>query len=169
MKRSYQFTTETQDLITDLEKKYKRKKKKEKKITQELLDFVNALIGKYDELFSDRYSKSQYTEICICGQTYEVLPEMIRELKEVIKAVGKNSFDNMPVYRCIEENGEMKRVKTFKQYRIQRLAKILKVAREADYALFESFIKIPDVYYTLNVIKSNKFGELDKYFGLKSG
>lgn len=169
MMRNCQFTSETKNLIADLERKCSKEEKNKKEITKEQLDFINILIQRYEEAFPECYDKSLYQEICIYGQYYLIRPEMVREIKEVVKAVNKNSFDNRGVYRRYELNGEVKRKKSYKPYRIQRLARMLKIAKEANYALFESFIKIPDVYYTLNVIKSNRFGELDKYMGVKSG
>lgn len=167
MEREYNFTTETNSLISKVEKEIKREEKTLKAVTKEQLDFIDILIKRYDEVFGYLFDKRTYEEINIYGQTYSIAPEMTREVRAVVKAINTNSFDNRAVYKRYEENGQIKRRKTYKPYRIKRLAQMLKAAKEANNALFENFIQIPDVYYALNVIKCNRFGELDVYLGAK--
>lgn len=169
MKRNNQFSNETKSLILDLEEKCEKEEWSEREVTEEQLDFADVLIKRYDEVFGCTFDYSKCRKIRIYGQKYSVIPEMSREIKAVIKAINTNSFDNRAVYKRYEENGQYKRKKTYKPYRIKRLAQMLKFAKEANYTLFENFIKIPDVSYALNVIKSNRFGELDVYMGAKSG
>lgn len=168
MKQNYHFTKETMALIKDIEEDCKKEEKCLRSVTKEELEFIDKLIERYDEVFGDTFD-GLYEEVCIYGQTYLILPEMAREIKEVVKAINTNSFDNRAEYKCYEENGVIKRRKTYKPYRIKRLAQMLRVAKEANYTLFENFIKIPDVYYALTVIKNNRFGYLDIYMGTKSG
>ena len=168
MKRNYQFTKETESLIKEVEDEIKKEERNVKCITKEELDFANKLIKRYDEVFGETFD-GEYEEVWIYGEKYLILPEMTREIKEVVKAINTNSFDNRACYKCYEENGEIRRKKAYKPYRIKRLAQMLRVAKEANYTLFESFIKIPDVYYVLNVIKANRFGYLDIYMGIKTG
>lgn len=168
MQQVYQFTEETKILIADSEKQFKKERRKQRKVTKEQLEFIDVLIARFDEAFPGYYDRRFCQEICIYGQEYLIMPEMAREVKEIVKAINKNAFDNKAVYKRFEENGQYRRKKTFKPYRIQRLARMLKIAKEVNTTLFENFIKIPDVCYTLDVIKSNQFGELDVYMGVKS-
>lgn len=169
MKRKNYFTEETKSLILDMEKKLKKEEKHTRNISEEQLDFIDILIKRYDEVFGTIFDYTKYRTVCIYGQSYYILPEMSREIKAVVDAINANAFDNRAVYKRYEENGTFKRQKTYKPYRIQRLVRMLKVSKEANYTLFENFVKIPDVSYALNAIKNDRFGQLDVYMGAKSG
>lgn len=171
-KLEYDFSEETNLIICDFERKIEREKKEISKVTKKKLKFINKLIGRYNDILeiakSDTIS-NKYKIVVVRGKKNIVSKYQIRnsDIAQIKRAIQTNSFDNKAEYKRIEEEGEFKRKKRYKPYRIKRLARLLKAAKETDYNLFQSFIKIPDVNYTLEIIKKDEFGDLSVFMGKK--
>lgn len=165
-----EFSTETNAIILDYQRKLNIEKRDHSKITKSKLEFTNKLISRYNEILeSARENSKEYKVVYINGKINLVSKYSIKtsDIIQIKNAINNNSFDNKAEYKRVEKSGKIIRKKRYKPYRIKRLARLLKAAKDKDYNLFINFIKIPDVNHALEVIKQNEFGDLDVYMGKK--
>ncbi len=163
-----EFSTETNLIILDYERKLNIEKRDFSKITKSKLDFVYKLISRYDDILEiSKENNKEYKVVVINGKKNIVSKYRIKtsDINQLKNAISSNSFDNKAEYKRVEEAGKIIRKKRYKPYRIKRLARLLKAAKDKDYNLFINFIKIPDVNHALEVIKANEFGDLDVFMG----
>lgn len=170
-KLKYGFSDETNLIIMDFEKKLEKEKKEISKITKNKLKFINKLISRYNEILEIAKNNTNLNKIVIINGRKSMISKYdVRnsDIKQIKRAIQTNSFDNKAEYKRVECNGSITRKKRYKPYRIKRLARLLKAAKETDYNLFQNFIKIPDVNYALEVIRKNEFGDLDIFMGKRN-
>ncbi|MBR1883476.1 MAG: hypothetical protein IJ809_00760 [Clostridia bacterium] len=160
------FSYETNLIIKEMEEEEKRRRvcRLSKAEKEELLDFIDEIVSKYEMIMDEiTYLVNLKNKNGKKAKEYVRFKVTNSELYLLESILSTNHFDSKPKIVRVKSG---KRVKKYDCYRIKRIARLFYVANYVGKKCVETLIAVPDVHFALVQIKKDEFGQLSKYMNI---